>query len=356
MKKIKVFLGAYINSINAQNLNCLALAKHLDKEKFEVAAMHLYSGSLDISNLSNVKLFKVFYPHKISKYIGYLMGIIWGDIVYLPKGEICNWNKFWIRLLGKKSFKTVEGIYGDEMLGQILSSGITYEEFKQSFKGYDKVFSITTFLKNYNFEHHDIQTEEKILYLGTDTSIFLNPSKSINKLQNIIFIGRLKRRKGVYDVLEMAKKFHKLHFFLAGDGEEKDEIIRYIQTHGLNNVKLLGNLPHGELAQYLSKMDLHLFPSRSEGFPKVTLETAAAGVPSVVYPDYGASEWIDSGKNGFIVNDLEGMQSLMEHLLTNPEKLQAVSQEAIKLAQMFDWKVVIHDWERVITDLYCDKG
>jgi len=43
MKKIKIFLGAYINSTNAQNLNCLALAKYLDKDKFDVYTLELKS-------------------------------------------------------------------------------------------------------------------------------------------------------------------------------------------------------------------------------------------------------------------------------------------------------------------------
>ena len=38
-KKIKVFLGGYVNCTNAQNLNCRALAKYLDKDKFECAVM-----------------------------------------------------------------------------------------------------------------------------------------------------------------------------------------------------------------------------------------------------------------------------------------------------------------------------
>ncbi|MCF6173219.1 MAG: hypothetical protein L3J44_05485, partial [Campylobacteraceae bacterium] len=63
MKKIKVFLGAYINSTNAQNLNCLALAKHLDKTKFDVYTLELYSGNLQIEPMESVITFKVFYPH-----------------------------------------------------------------------------------------------------------------------------------------------------------------------------------------------------------------------------------------------------------------------------------------------------
>ena len=34
-KKCKIFLGAFINNSNAQNLNCLTLAKYLDKDKLD---------------------------------------------------------------------------------------------------------------------------------------------------------------------------------------------------------------------------------------------------------------------------------------------------------------------------------
>ncbi|WP_457598119.1 glycosyltransferase family 4 protein [Hydrogenimonas sp.] len=352
MKKIKIFLGAFINSTNAQNLNCLALAKHLDKEKFDVLTLTVYSGDLGIQKINNVRTFNCFYPFEISKYIGYLWGIFHADVIYLPKGKYCKWNKFWIRFFKKKSFRTVEGIIGKEMLDIMLSEKKSYEAFQNSFKGYDRLYSITQFLARYNEEHHGIKSEPKPLYLGTDLAVFINEKKCISKLHNIIFIGRLKKRKGVFDVLEIAKCFPSLDFFIAGNGEDEKAIQSYIETNNLENVKLLGTLTHSELAETLKKMDLHLFPSRSEGFPKVTLETAAAGVPSLVYSDYGADEWITDGENGFIVDTVEEMKNVIQELRDNPQMLQQVSKNAIKLAKRFDWKVIIKDWERVIEELY----
>ena len=49
-------------------------------------------------------------------------------------------------------------------------------------------------------------------------------------------------------------------------------------------------------------MDLLFLPSRSEGFPKVILEAASSAIPSIVYHDYGASEWMITDENGFVVN------------------------------------------------------
>ncbi|BDY13553.1 glycosyltransferase family 4 protein [Hydrogenimonas cancrithermarum] len=355
MKKIRVFLGGYINFTNAQNLNCLAIANHLDKKRFEIFSLTLYSGKIPIQSTSHIKTFRCFYPHKISKYLGYLWGIIQCDVAYLPKGEICGWNKFWLKLLGKKSFRTVEGIYGDEMLGQILESGTTYEAFKRSFLGYNRVYSITRFLKNYNEERHGIKTEEKILYLGTDTDTFLNENKEITGLKNVIFIGRMKKRKGVFDFLDLAKRFPELDFYMAGNGEDLDEIRNYIEENNLSNVEYLGTLTHSQLAEILKKMDLHIFPSRSEGFPKVTLETAAAGVPSLVYDDYGADEWITHGKDGYVVHTFEEMEKTIRHLRKHSDELAKASKNAIELAKRFDWKVVIEEWEKVIEELYNEK-
>ena len=98
----------------------------------------------------------------------------------------------------------------------------------------------------------------------------------------------------------------------------------------------------------MENIQLHVFPSRAEGFPKVTLETAAAGVLSVVYDDYGANEWITSGKNGFVVKSVNDMITVIQDLLDHPEKLQPLADNARELAKSFDWKVRIKDWEKVI--------
>ncbi|MFT4803463.1 MAG: hypothetical protein ACI9YE_000656 [Psychroserpens sp.] len=46
LKKFKVFLGGYINSSNAQNINCRSIVNYLNKKKFDVFALELYSGYL----------------------------------------------------------------------------------------------------------------------------------------------------------------------------------------------------------------------------------------------------------------------------------------------------------------------
>ena len=93
--KINLFLGAYVNLSNAQNLNCRSLATSLNKEMFRIKALTSYSGDLTSPDIDGVEYISTFYPHRISKYIAYLKGIYWCDIAYLcPKGEISRFNKF----------------------------------------------------------------------------------------------------------------------------------------------------------------------------------------------------------------------------------------------------------------------
>ena len=85
MSKVKIFLGAYLDVINAQNLNCRHIAKYLDKNKFKVY-------SLSINKQKKIKGITVDVRSKNCLYITI------GDwVVYLDNStneKIVNtWNK-----------------------------------------------------------------------------------------------------------------------------------------------------------------------------------------------------------------------------------------------------------------------
>ena len=340
LAKKKIFLGAYINYTNAQNLNCLSLAKYLNKEKFEVYALEVYSGNLVSEKIPGLHVFRCFYPHRISRYLGYLWGIMCCDVAYLPKGELVMWNRFWLKLLRKKSFSTLEGIV-------ITNLSTVYQ-------GIDKFYAITEHIKDVHFRGEGFSTEKKILYLGVEVEHFFNPNKHIEGLNKIIFIGRLLKRKGLYDLLELARSFPLIDFYIVGDGDpiEKAAIIEDAQH--IENIEFMGVLSHSQLSHLLRKCDLHVFPSRQEGFPKVTLEAAVSGVPSVVYSDYGAAEWIRHGYDGFVVDTLDQMRETIQHLYDHPSLLQQASQNAVEMAKRFDWNVLIKEWEEEIESFLID--
>jgi glycosyltransferase involved in cell wall biosynthesis len=351
-KKINIFLGGFINLTNAQNLNCLALAKHLDKEKFSCYSLELYSGNLKShkGKIEGLNVFKCFYPARISMYLGFLWGIWKCDVAYLPKGELWRWNRFWLKVFRKISFSTMEGIIDETALQNIVDALGSKSNYLTSRLYFDKQYSITSYMSRYNYDNLGIQTEKKILYLGVDALPFYNDSQK-SSLNTILMVGNDLVRKGVLDYLELAKSFPQLTFSIAGSGNGKIDIDLEISKRKLTNVFYKGMLATNELIDLLKMTDLHILPSRSEGFPKVILETAAAGVPSLVYSDYGANEWITHNHNGFVVETLEHMIEVINRLIGDPELLQTNSHNSIELAKQFDWQILIKIWEKVMEDL-----
>ena len=351
MPKVKIFLGAYVNSTNAQNLNCLALAEHLDKKIFDVFTLEIYSGNLQNASIKGVRIFRCFKPLKISKYVGYLWGIYKCDIAYLPKTDIYRWNSFWIKLLKRKSFSTVEGILDKVAIKKASNLLGSYENVIDSYNQYDRIYSITKYLSKYNYKHHLLKSEQKTLYLGINLSAFLNKQIHAVSLRNVLIIGNDLLRKGIYDYFKIASHFPSLNFHIVGSGNGEININDLLAKEKLKNITYLGSLKGLEIFELLKTMDLHLLPSRSEGFPKVTLETAAAGVPSLLYSDYGSNEWITHHQDGFVVDTLEQMIETVRLLTNNPDLLKKTAINSVAMAKRFDWSILVKEWEEVIQSI-----
>ena len=340
-KKIKIFLGGYINFTNAQNLNCLALAKYLDSSKFTTYALSVYF-------LPKIKskaiIFNCFYPFRISSILGFLWGVIRCDIAYIPKHKsLPNWILYIAILLGKKVFTTIENNMCDLGKESMINSFGGGKNLVNYFKFIPNIFGITQYIiDNANC---GVVLEEKVLYLGVDTDIYFQ--KPRKRLKNIVFVGNLNKRKRAGEFLQLAEKFPDINFNIIGDGIDKESL----KIKAANNVTFFGHLNQQDVASKFNEMDLHILPSISEGFPKVILEAASSGIPSIVYSNYGASEWIVNNKNGFIVNDFEQLTTILRSLIDNENLLTRNSEGAILLAKRFDWKIVIREWENVIYNL-----
>ena len=221
------------------------------------------------------------------------------------------------------------------------------EEIREFHAFKTKSYAITKAMVEKNKIAIGLPDPDGILYLGTDYDKFAT-EKQVEQFTDVILIGADLKRKGIDDYLDLARKFPQLRFHVAGGAVGGNNYKTQCDNSGLRNVIFHGQVIHTQLKELLRNIQLHIFPSRAEGFPKVTLETAAAGVPSVVYDDYGADEWITTGKDGFVVKTLDEMASVIQDLLDHPEKLQPLADNARALAARFDWKVLVKDWEREI--------
>ena len=342
---MKIFLGGYINTTNAQNINCKALAHFLNKNDFTVLTMQLHTSSF--IKIDGVKTFKCFKPILYSKHLAYLWGILRSDVLYLPKlaVDVPRWVPFLSKLLGRKIFSTLEiPMYEDQHYNRYVNCFNSEEKFIKTFSSLNKFYAITNYLYE-SARDKRIPISKEVLHLGVDFDFF-NSIVSIKKeLKNIVFVGTLSQRKNVDDIVELSNHFTDIVFHVVGSGVEE----KTLRQKSGDNVIYYGKLTHVELLEVLKISDIHFLPSRSEGFPKVILETASAGIPSIVYSDYGASEWIINGKNGFVVEDLKEVKDVI--IKIKSEGLEKVSKASIDLARAFSWKNVVKNWEKIIQNL-----
>jgi glycosyltransferase involved in cell wall biosynthesis len=340
----KIFLGAYINVINAQNLNCKSIAFHLDKNKYSVKALVL--GDKNIKKLNDVSLIKIStFRYKTSNLFAFIKGVLWADVCYFPKHQSTPKLALKIaNLLDKKIFTTIEGNMCDTSKESMIESFGTLENMKSHFSLIPNIFGITSHLVLSS--NCGVLINETPLFLGVDKSHFKHKGIK-HKVEHLVFIGSLIKRKNLNDILDLAKHFKNITFNIIGDGPLKDEL----ESKSTTNVVFLGRLNSHEISNHLQNMDLHVLLSRSEGFPKVILETASSAIPSILYNDYGADSWLNHSENGFVVSSFEEVKSTIDNLIENPELLRHNSENVLELAEKFDWKIIIKSWEKVIDNL-----
>ena len=345
MKKKKIFLGAYINYLNAQNINCKSIATNLDKDIFEVFTMTLSEDNYEL--IKGVNIFNCFKPHQISIPLAMVWGLFNCDVIYFPKHHSTpRWILILANLLGKKIFTTIEANMCDKIKERNMIKAFGgQDKLINHFSYFTKIFPITKYiLDNSNCGVH---LNNKVLYLGVDRDNFVPILK--DNLRNIVFIGSLVNGKGVHEFVQLAKIFTKIKFNVIGDGPLRKEL----ESISSENVVFHGMLPNDQLKFILHNMDLHVLLSKSEGFPKVILETASSGIPSILYSDYGAVEWINHRKNGFVINNIQEVIEIIKELEKDNVLLLKMSKEATNLSRLFDWKLIIKDWENVINNLEC---
>jgi len=121
-------------------------------------------------------------------------------------------------------------------------------------------------------------------------------NKYINEhIENVCFVGRVEKRKGIQELINAAKAFPEILFNIIGPIEDED-----LKKIGIPNVKFWGSVDNKEIFNILSEMDVYILPSYSEGFPLGVLEAMSCGVP-VIATDVGAVKDMIGEGGGFII-------------------------------------------------------
>lgn len=201
----------------------------------------------------------------------------------------------------------------------------------------------------------------KIIRLGVDLDRFkpIKKKEEKNKEFKILFVGRIVKEKGIFDLYEIYKEVLKrkktlnLKLLLVGEGDLKRDLINLIKKEKLENFITLASSSYNEINSFYQKADLLVVPSKStktweEQYGMVLIEGMASGLPIVAYNSGAISEVLDGG--GVLVKD-ERKDLLFKNiikLIEDNKKRVKLSFLARKRAEnYFDAKKTAKNFEEV---------
>ncbi|MFV3517254.1 glycosyltransferase family 4 protein, partial [Mycobacterium tuberculosis] len=94
-----------------------------------------------------------------------------------------------------------------------------------------------------------------------------------------------------------------------------------------------------DLAYHLAKAWVFAYPSLYEGFGIAYIEAMACGTPIVTTPNAGATDVLDDGRYGSIVNDDRFGDEIVA-LLRDPERRAAMIEQGRIRAECYDERAI----------------
>jgi len=161
-----------------------------------------------------------------------------------------------------------------------------------------------------------------------------------------VFVGRIAKEKGIFDLLNVWKDIVKVRkdakLLIIGSGLELPSLKEKIVASNLeNNVFVRGRCSDIELYGLLKSSKIFVFPSIFEGWGIAAAEALACGLPVVAYDIPALREVFGKCKSVFLVpvKDNESMTSTVLKIINTDEKgLDDLSYYSKVYSKQFGWE------------------
>ena len=192
---------------------------------------------------------------------------------------------------------------------------------------------------------------------GVDTNFFqyrnLDPKKiklikedlKLNRSYTFIFIGRVHKEKGIFELLEafVHLNIDATYLLIIGDCElsEKEEKSFKNIIRNRRNIIWLGFI--SDTRYYLASADCLVLPSYREGFPNVLLEAGSMDLPCIATNINGSNEIILENITGNIVEPRNPRQlevAMMQYYLSKAKPKKFSGQNRINIVSKYDRKII----------------
>lgn len=192
----------------------------------------------------------------------------------------------------------------------------------------------------------------KVLSLSKDAAPELDDDGKIR----LVAVGTLKESKGYDRMLRVIKRLrdagYPIHLYILGIGPEQQHLEKYVSDNVLNDsVTFLGYQTNPY--RYVSKCNLFVCASHSEGFSTATTEALIVGTPVCTVEVSGMKEMLGEHNEWGIVieNNEESLYLGIKRLLDDPELLAHYKNQAAIRGKTFSTENTVRAVEDMLLEI-----
>jgi glycosyltransferase involved in cell wall biosynthesis len=251
------------------------------------------------------------------------------------------------RKLGRPIVCVALGLFGPEWRRmRPFPAGRMWEAFERFQIEAD--FDAVVFISDYSLEQArqlGIRPRNPVvLYPGIEQGRF----QPMYKQDTVLFTGKFEDRKGVFEVLKVARALPRVAFQLYGWGPEEREL--RLQAPPNAQILSYSDTRAAELPELAGRARICLLPSKSETFGLALVQSMAAGcaiVSSIPLPFEGVR---------VAPTDTNAMNQAVENLLSDQEVCRHAGRRNVELAREYTWDRFAAGLETLYRQLLDRKG
>jgi len=191
----------------------------------------------------------------------------------------------------------------------------------------------------------------EIIPNGVDTIRFSPKNPKIKKFDdskiNILFTGRIEKRKGLIYLLHAYKmlkiKYPNIRLIVVGKGPLLKEHIKFVKENSLADVHFEGFVSIEDLPKYYATADIFCSPALfGESFGIVLLEAMASGLPVVAFNISGYNDVVANLEDGLLAipRDIHDLYEKLELLISHPQLINELGNRGRIKAKRFTWELI----------------
>lgn len=376
MARIALFSDTWLPNINGVVFSILNQIKVLERDGHEVFLFVPKTHENKMEKIPDITVFE-FPGIAFPSYPGYLMSIprrlkkIAGSQRFDLLHSHSPFNQGWMSLMISRiqkvprvtTFHTHLAEYAGHLFKGIAEeqvknavSGLVWSFIRSQYNKYDLTFTPSIQMKYELIQHGvkqvvDLPNPISELFLNSDNYKdleklqlkFKESFKIPKKYKILLYVGRVSFEKRLEVLLEayrnLEKKFDDIYLVIVGDGPQLGMYKKKAKKLELKNYVFTGYIHHAQLPVIYQIADVFISPSDTETQGLTFIEAMSQGTPVIAVKARGPADFIRHGHNGYFASKLDPkeFETLIENVLSNPEKLAEIKKNAKKKAGEYDY-------------------